>query len=427
MRLILALLVTAAATAPRASAAEVSLPLRGYYRVGEYFPLRVSGAETEPTVELRGEGLLPVRLTGAANTIVPMLVLDRPGAELTVAGKRVPVELRELSADERLVGTIGTTEGLPDGLFAPDKKIVRLPLDRDAAGLPPLYGRAIAWEALDAVVADVALPEAAGPEVIATLLGRGVTLAVRADLKPDARWPWRQQGRWWVMRHDPVGPASAVAPAAYAPVAGWSPGLSHTVRTRVVAAAVLIAIADLAAVLLLPRRLGLPGVLIVTAAAAVTIPAWAARQKTLARIEGDVVTRTGELAQMDSWSYLTDPRDATWTGPWTDADVRPMLASPEHAARMDMTLECFGDRGPQRLTARLQRNLKLAVLTRSLGPWKPPRWGITSEVNSPMRALINEAYLAPGVRVVGQEPAKQTQQREMPTVVLEKRRGGNTE
>src|SRR5205823_5990445 len=124
----------------------------------------------------------------------------------------------------------------------PGKTIVAVKLDP----AHPLPGTAAAWEVLDAIVSEAGPAAGATATTYRTLLGSGVIIAVRSPQAPDSHWPWRRQGAWWVLRHDPLGPASALNEAGYTPVMSWSPGAPAHARATVLALGVLLAIAALA-------------------------------------------------------------------------------------------------------------------------------------------------------------------------------------
>src|SRR5205823_8683761 len=87
---------------------------------------------------------------------------------------------------------------------------------------------------------------------------------------------------------------------------------------------------------------------------------------------------------------------------WTHIATRPVLTSPEQAARQKLTLEVDSAGDPQKWTARLGRGEKLAFLTRIVDPRHFEPNPLFDRTDSPMHALVRAAYAGPGVRVLGQ-------------------------
>jgi hypothetical protein len=278
-------------------------------------------------------------------------------------------------------------------------------LDRE--GAPRLFEPEMAWEALDAVVMTGGRypRDYMSDEMVGMLFAGGTAFAVKGGVPPDTKWPWRREGEWWVLRHEPAGPRSAIAPAAYGPVVAWSPGFSAAVRTRVVLAAVAASIL-LLATLLLPRRFAWIGIAIVGAGLTAGASVWMRRQPTAAEVSGAVFVRGDGLVQGDEWRFVTARRREHWAGPALPSDVRPIVASSDHAAHLNVALEWDPLRNRARVTADLVPGAKLAVLTRWLTTADQVQWDVrTAETDSPMQSVVRDLYLQPRLKVVGQEPA----------------------
>src|SRR5947199_6526108 len=108
-------------------------------------PVRVSARDAGSSVEIGGEGVVPVRLMlrdGRFDGVVPLLVMDEPRG----IGDR---PMRQVGSEQRLVGFTTIDIPLAQEMF-PGETIV--PIQLSAAD--PLNGAAVAWETLDAVVLD---------------------------------------------------------------------------------------------------------------------------------------------------------------------------------------------------------------------------------------------------------------------------------
>jgi hypothetical protein len=375
--------------AMNARGATVELPLEGYYRVGKYMPVSIS---TMGSVDVRGPGLVPVRMPSAvADCVIPVLMIDRTLGEISVGSETKPVDLRLLGDNERLVGTIGNA-GVA-GRFLREKTIA-IPLD----ATNPLRGPAIAWETLDAVVIDGPMPSTIDPKTLETLLAAGVTFAVRTDRAPGAKWPWAREGEWWVLRLDPPGPRSAIAPAAYGPVSGWAPGSSTRVRAQAVAIGAMVAIAALA-VTLVRTRYTMVGIAGVAVLGVLFVAAWVARQPALREVSGEVVLTGGSL-QTDRWVYQKAVR-ATEAEYLCDRSTRPMLISGDQAREIGLVLECNADGSPRKFSATLARDRTIAYLLREvISSWSG--MAIAKRSESPLQTLARDFYVRPGIRIIGE-------------------------
>src|SRR5947208_2880831 len=183
----------------RASAAvEVTVPLGGYWRPGKYMPVRVMAREAGNSLEIGGDGVVPVRLRlreGRFDGVVPLLVISEPRG----IGDR---PMRQVRPEQRLVGF--TTIDIPfaQELFAGDTIV---PIQLSAAD--PLPGAAAAWEMLDAVVLDNTVSNVT-EQKLRELGTCGVVVA------------WRPGE---VSRPNTIGPRAASEDlAAFAPVQGWA-------------------------------------------------------------------------------------------------------------------------------------------------------------------------------------------------------------
>src|ERR1041384_660037 len=155
---------------------QVTLPLQGHYRPGQYMPVRLAGtsdrATAHATLRIDGTDLLPLVLpipNSQVDAIVPLLALRVPILQIkwTIADDpphlvRAPLHL--LAEDERLVGFTAIDLAFARPLF-PGRRIIPISLDP----IDPLPGPPAAWEALNAVVFDSpsAFPPGRIPDLLA--------------------------------------------------------------------------------------------------------------------------------------------------------------------------------------------------------------------------------------------------------------------
>ena len=365
----------------------LTLPLDGYYRVGRYMPVLV---DADGPVEIRAEGLLTTRVEKPARpVVVPVLMLDR---DLEDAG--FSTTLKPLSDEERLVGVIGLATPDVGGLF-PGREVISIRLDLSQ----PSPGAPITWEALDAIVCggDFSGVDAG---LYRALLGSNVVFAVHSGSVPDPLYPWRREGEWWVLRHESLGPREPISSAAYLPISGWTPGASARTRMLVLLTGVVFAIGAVGATLMRSRRAGVAALAGVVVVATIGTGAWA-RASRVKSVESAVITLSEALTQHDLWSYRFSDVAAGCSFDFF-GNTRPILFSLEQARTQDVSLECDARGVPKRITARLGRGQKLACMSRIVEPTKLESHPVTPPADSPMLPLVRQAYLAPGVRVLGQ-------------------------
>jgi len=399
----------------------LSSPVGGYCRIGKYTPVEVthSGAGD---VLIEVDGALDVRLHAGAGTtsVVPVLTIGQPSGRVNVhsAGgtQAHTLPFRILSENEKLVGVIGNANANDVQFLFPDKQIIPIKLDPTR----PLPGTRAAWDVLDAIVCDSGPIPGADDAATRALLGCGITLAIRSPQSPDDRWPWLHLSDWWVLQHDPVGPTTALSEAAYVPVPGWPPGRSIRAPVMLVGFGLLIVIGTWTALMVRKRFLRLGGVIVSALALCGIIRGCSQQLPVQHQAEGTVAFFSGGMLQHDFWEYRSptradgavscmclldtrQPRDR-----WSRVATRPMLRSAEQASRQRLALEMDATGEPQQWTARLQQGEKLAFVTRLVDPYPytPPLTARISfhstATDSPMQFLVREAYVAPGVRVIGQ-------------------------
>lgn len=389
----------------------IDLPLKGYYRTGRYMPIQVSVPGSSKSVLIEGEGFVPLQIDnsggGAINQIVPLLILSPPSRDVvvTIDGQKqslaLPMPLRERGDDERLVAFVGN---VPDSVASHHFRTHRIA----RIDLPPaiaLTGPPEAWESLDAVLFDP-LPQsfATQPDALTRLAAQGVLLAIRSEKPLNELWPWKRNGEWFTLHHQPVGPGTSLAPSAYAPVATWSADFvaSHD-RHQIVGDAVIIAILALGATLLPTARKTIGGLLLVTVASMLLVGFWASTLPVEKLTAGTIGIQAGPLRQMDTWTYHTATFIHATRWSFDQQGVgRPMLIEPQDAQRLNLRTLCYTAVPRVDYTMTLSPEVKLAFMSRSVEPVKLERLPRTDQ--TPMYALVQRSYA--GCRIIGDDPPR---------------------
>ena len=383
----------------------VTLPLEGYFRPGRYMPVRVDvrGAPADARLRLTTEGAVPTDIVlsdGRADGIVPVLPIEAGARQLrwSIADESGVVEapLREMNPDERLVGFASAVDtALAQRLF-PETRIRVVRVDAELT-----VSRAIAWQALDAVVVPV---DYIADDHIRSFLSAGVAVVVASDEKPRGmeRLPWQQFDGYRVLRHDAFGPDRAgVSAAAFAPVQGWQAELPKAMRNRLLLYGVLVVVLLLGATLL-PRKMATIVVIVICVASAWSMNRWwRTRSPTLERV-GSVYVRDAIANQHDLWTYRTARGPVS--GEQSFLMTWPILERPGDVRAINLRLECDsrGEVGAFRYD--LTRGQRIAFITRSVTFSPMPSAGpIAERGESPMGRLALKLYLRPSYRIVAPE------------------------
>ena len=383
-----------------AAAVEVGVPLEGYYRPGKYMPLRIAappGAAGELSIEAAGAITTAVALEdGAAGVVVPFLPVDalrqvrwRLGAG---AWTVLTANWRPLGPDDRLVGFATVDMDLARELF-PGAEVIPIRLDPAR----PLPESLTAWETLDLLVLDN--PSLVDDAMLGQLLGGQVSVAVRSDIPPDVRWPWRRVGHYWVVSHEVAGPKRAAEyPPALAAVQGWRADWPAAFRWRIVLYAVGFGVLAMGVALLRWRWTSA----VMVALSAVTLGAlglwWSGRSPVVQR-GGQVLVAGERLAQLDTWIYRSTARSAADRVAFSTL-MRPFFEIPEQNAYMRMTLRCDGDGWPVAFEYRLPTSLKAAFVSRELAP-RRGQMDPEAADGSPLVRLAQRVYMRPHHRLWG--------------------------
>ena len=364
----------------------ITLPLGGYCRVGRYLPVRVVGEASDAPI-VAGAGVVPVAIRDRemiSDVVVPVLVTsDQPAIDRAAA-------LRVLSDNQRLVGLVGpATAGDARSLF-PDREVIALKIDW------PLAGPAMAWESLDTIV--IAGADAPDGVTISTLLGAGVTFAMRSAQRPDMVWPWRDDGRgWWILNHRPLGPSGSAFDASFL-LASWSPGVSADARRIVVLIGAIVVILALAASLRRGRA-AMVTLASVVAGSCLAIGLWTARQSPIRAAGGVIEVVSPPLRQSDVWLCETSVRDAQLQV--RAAGMIHPLADADQLKQTGLTLVCDREGKPLHFEWQAKGGTKLAFLSRRVQPTDlNPATLANALTRSPLRMIAQEAYQ--GGAVIGE-------------------------
>jgi hypothetical protein len=375
-------------------AAQARLPLQGYYHPGRCMAVMVQ-MHDQP-IDLLGEGIVPTHVEAGRAGIVPLLTL-RTDASLNSASA-----LHSLGFEERLVGTTISDHDIAAEIF-PGKKIIVVDLQAPIA----LSGPAMAWGSLDALV----LGEKIDPNRVGDLLSAGVCIAVLGNDPPDARWPWRRLGMFWILRGESAGPSTAIGgDAAYAPMQSWRATQSPTLRWRIVIVGIVVCLLMMSPLLLSGRWI-IVAMLAMALIGAAAIESWRRSQPTLRSESGEIIVDGGDgVRQSDAWRYFlsTHGGSAQFTGA-----ALPIVLDANHAARIHLQLQCDAD-GTDVWKFDLPAAGQLAFVRRRMSLGKIPA-NLERTNRSPLYELARQSYLDSSTRILGEIAATEDS---WPTVVV---------
>ncbi len=415
--------------------AEVTLPLRGFFHPGRYMPLHVVA-----TTSQSGEQQLRVDAGGSMSVVCPMnngsadvlmpwiCYSDQMGAvSVTIDGVEVPrpttmppVEVRALTAEQRLVGyaTGDAQEAVALGrALSADRECIACPLPPGQA----LAGSPAAWETLDLLILDRAAAMMQSlPSLTQSLVPMGVALAIRdsqageGNASPDPQWPWRHitvgEVGYWVLLYTAVGPDGTYSPDVYRVVDHWQPRWPTSYRRQALLIAVVYSLCLLGGLLLRPR--GIVWIVVLTSVAIGVAELWRRTHWPVTARGGDVllmpagassnpdIAQTPGLVQIDSWSFhaalATSFIDCRWAGL-----TKPIFYSEQQMSRFSPILYCAQDGQPHTFHFTMTPGEKLALLMRSAGP-RPPNVTPSVPVTSALEPLVRMIYLREGDEIAGQ-------------------------
>jgi hypothetical protein len=397
-RVLLAIMLLAPAAL--AQSFQVSLPLQGYYRVGQYMPVQVSGAQGE--IRITARGAVPTRVASggtAPEVIVPLLMTSANATEVSVTVNREVVKagpLRVLQADDRLVGAFEGNEASAATLF-PGEKLITVRVD--PAFLNP--GLALAWDALDALVLDQRARTVPGdPD---DLVANGTIVAVQSAQPPPSDWMWEKRGEYWVIDLPIAGPNSTeIDPENYVPSYGLEPQEPLAVRQLVVLGATLFAVLVIGAALLLRPRTAVVSIVLLSFLAGGF--AFLGHQHGGAREVYQAVIRihSGQRVQVDNWGYMRSWRQTVNAPQRMNAHLYPMLLSEGQIASLQMELKCASNGTPSEMNVTLPPHNTIAWLRRA-ARGHVPEVELKTPAKTPFSPLLREKYLSPKLTYVGDE------------------------
>jgi hypothetical protein len=221
-----------------------SLPLQGYYRAGQYMPVKIGASGTTIT----GMHMVTtIASPSPTDRIVPVLFLDESATEIQINNTRLP--LQPLRDTQRLVGLIDTDPSALSTLFATEEAIqIRLAFDDLRSAIP------LSFDSLDALVLSPQVFGQLPADTLGILLDCSVTIAVRSTLPPDSVHTWQRNGDVYVVQRTASAHFSGTPhEAIYDPALSWRPQRSGEVRWLIVSVAGFVCVAFLA-LCLLPRK-----------------------------------------------------------------------------------------------------------------------------------------------------------------------------
>ena len=366
-----------------ASAANLSLPLDGYYRTGKYMPVRFEAQSGE--LRISAEGAITTEIRNPSGGIAPFLIVRSP-----IRNSPFSQPLHELQANEKLVGYAMDAPGVAEQLF-PDAKII--PIRLDPAN--PLPGFSAWWQTLDAVVlSDTQLHELQDWQA---LLAGGTTLIVNSSAPPASEWPWEKEtGAWVVRAREPI--LALAGGETYGPISGWMPGRPAMLRRLVFAAGAIFTILLASISLIRSRWMLVVGVMYGALTAAVAM--------SIGRLEPDMASAMGRISvegpfcTSDFWRFRRAMRSGDFSESYAgDGLILPM--PPTNGDSENMTLAANPRGWPIEFRYRLNRDGAAAfVSVRAFSESaKPPA---TQSITSPLQYLLPSDY--PRMAVLGQYP-----------------------
>jgi hypothetical protein len=356
------------------AAVEVTLPLNGYWRPGKYTPVRVAAREAGPSVEINGEGFIPVRLPlrdGRFDGVIPLLIMSEPQG---ITGP----PMRQLNPEQRIIGFTTIDIQVAKELFPGDTIIpIQLP------PADPFPGPAIAWETLDAVVLDNTISNVT-EEKLRELAACGVAIA------------WRPGE---ISKRTIIGPRFASDDLApFAPVQGWAADWPPAFRRGILLGAIAFSIIALGVGLMRFRYSAIILILLCASATAGFWFFWKSRPTILTQC-GSIIVRDGALAQHDLWIFQATASGSTSRMPFSNA-MRPYFESKFDRIAMKPLLLCDESGAPQQFEYHLLAGQKIGFLMRSFIP--TPEATLREPRNSPLERLAKRMYLRDGLTIAGE-------------------------
>ena len=378
---------------------QVSLPLEGYYRPGRFMPVHVKVQAERNVISLHAIDSLPTlfQINGNNEGIVPWLTTGNSVREAAweAGGVGHPIELtlHPLNDRQKLVAIAGADSQIALALF-PDMTVIAIPLDISRPVLKP----ASAWESLDAAVLSSTAMAQLDDEQIQTLLAAGTYLVVRSVTRPDIRWPWKQSGANWILKHQPAGPAGCIDADVYGPTYSWDRGWPKRFRREIIIWATLFCIVFLA-VSLWRSRWTAWGCATACIVAALVFGLRYSRQSPVLELQTAVGVNDQKLTQLDLWSWRTTLRETDVHMP-TGGLTSPILATAGQAEQLNVQLICAPDGNPREIRCHLKPGQSIALRRRLVIPVRS--FGGLSTIPEDWRQFAQDLYTQPGDRIMGE-------------------------
>lgn len=356
------------------AAVDLTLPLNGYWRTGKYMPVRVSGKDAGPSIDIGGEGVIAVRLPlrdGRLDGVVPLLTMSEPRGV-------IDRPMRQLSPDQRLVGFTTIDLQFAQQLFPGDTIV---PIQLSAAD--PLPGPAIAWETLDAVVFDNNVSNVS-QQKLEQLSACGVVIATRPGP---------------ISKRSIAGPGFAAEDlAAFAPVQGWAADWPVAFRRAIFLCAIAFSIIALGVGMMRFKYSALILLVFCATATAGLWMWWRNRPAVLTQC-GSILVRDGATAQHDLWVFQATASGSRSRMPFSDI-TRPYFESKLDRVAMKPVLICDETGAPREFEFHLLPGQKIGFLIRSFIP--TPASALQQPNNSPLERLAKRMYLHQGLQIAGE-------------------------
>ena len=330
-----------------------SLPLDGYYRPGEYMPVKLGA--TQQTRIVAPQCVPTIVAASSQPQIVPFLTLSDAAVELKVGTQSFLI--RALKPNQRLIGLVDVEPAGIARVF-PNHEIVTVKLER--GDLQNAVG--MSFDSLDVVVCSADTFMAIDAKTIDMLLDCGVTLAVRSSSPPDRRRTWETLEDFQLLRAMHPLPMNATPRQdVYQPIQSWRPQRSAGARLLMVLIGSALAVTVLA-FSLLPRRFA--AVSIVSFCLVASLGIWMATRQRRAR----TWVVTGEIqhqSQKDVFHYFASADTQHFEESLRVAGY-PIPYSLSHAADLNLQLHVDGERVS--VSFDLNSTRRLCLLTR--GDWR---------------------------------------------------------
>ena len=380
-----------------------NLPLSGYYRPGRYMPVQWNGRGTIPPFTLHADAAVAT-IIGAPDPaglapFLPIGSIDAVSLHSTDGSIDARLPLHELTPADILIASADDRVALDDVArsLAPGKTATALHLD----SANPLPGPAVAYTTIDFLVLTTEQVGNLSDDAVGTLLAGGTVLVVAADAPPNGLWPWRADGRFYVLAGPPpLSPQSAAG--ANALYSSWRPGLTEFTRRQAWLMGLAAGLLVVGISLWRSRRM-LPAFGVAVVFAVAGISAWQNAQPLVACANADVVLRTPRIERTDRWIIQQCDRPADSIILF-DGFTIPAVENPRQAG--DVSVICQSTGKPLALRWQFADGPRPPEITiighaRARAAAAAPTAATDSPVESPLSPLAASIYHGP---IIGAAP-----------------------